>query len=111
MVAGLQGFVGLLILQQPSLLFDAGLWVVLGLLIWKIHSRVAAALALLLALAALISTLSNTMNPEQGVGGTNIVLAVIIITLAARAMEATWALNSKFKEHSTESPVNEIPAP
>jgi len=98
-IAILQGAFGLLFpITNKALILDAIVWLILGLLILKIKSRIAATIALLMSLISLFVTFQNKITPDQGMGGSNIILAIIIFLVSIRALEATVKLGEKFKD-------------
>jgi len=76
-----------------TVLVDAALFVVLAFLVRRFHSRVAAVLLLLLAVADAAATVANKLGYDAG-GGSNIFLAAIVLWAAIRAVEATFKLRS-----------------
>jgi hypothetical protein len=65
---------------------------------WK--ARTAAVLLLLLAGLAAVVTVMNKLG-IMAEGGTNIILALIVLWAAVRAVEATFKLHGKFAKEST----------
>ncbi|MDH4162178.1 MAG: hypothetical protein OEW15_05750 [Nitrospirota bacterium] len=94
-VALLQGGIGLYL--SPAMLTDAALFGVLGFILYRWQSRVAASLLVVLSLLACIVTVLNRLG-VMAEGGTNLVLAVIILWIAVRAAEAAFKLQGRFKE-------------
>jgi hypothetical protein len=97
-VAGIQGVLGFFI--APSVLVDAALYAILGLILMKWKARTAAVLLLLLAGLAAVVTFMNKLG-IMAEGGTNIILALIVLWAAVRAVEATFKLHGKFAKEST----------
>jgi hypothetical protein len=96
-VAAIQGAVGAFL--APSMLLDAILFAACGYFVrWK-QSRVTAVIALVLAFAALATTIMNKVGQNVG-GGSNIFLAIIIVGSAIRAVEATFKLHGRFKQEA-----------
>ncbi|MDX2027273.1 MAG: hypothetical protein SFW62_01405 [Alphaproteobacteria bacterium] len=96
-VAVLQTLVGLLFLHDFSVLVDAAIYVVGGLFLLRFKSRAAAVAILLMALLAAGVTGAN-IGSSRPYGGTNIILALIILWAAIRAVEATFKLHGRFTE-------------
>jgi hypothetical protein len=92
-VAGLHAVLGVLML--PSVLVDAVALALLGLILMKWQSRTAAVLLLLVSTAQAGVTVLNRMGVTAW-GGKNIVLAIIMLIVAARAVEATFKLHGQF---------------
>lgn len=95
------GFFSLAVLQAVigfalgvSLWLDAILYFILGGILLKFKSRVAAILLLLLTSGALAMTFINKINPGPAseAGGTNLFLAVMMIWVSVRAIQATFRL-------------------
>ena len=74
---------------------DAILYLIFGAILLKFKSRVSAILLLLLTSGALVMTFINKINPDlkNGTGGTNLFLAVIMIWVSVRAIQATFKLH------------------
>ncbi len=86
-VAVLQGAIGFFV--APALVTDALIYLVLAFFLHKFKSRIAAMLLLLLSGLVLFSTFENKFS-GGGEGGNNIFLALIMIGVAIRAVEATF---------------------
>jgi hypothetical protein len=94
MVIGvIQGLIGFFLF--PTVLIDAALYVVLGLVLMFVKSRIAAVLLLLLSGMSVVITIMNRLGITAD-GGTNIFLAIIIFWTAIKAMEATFKLHGRF---------------
>ena len=98
------GFCGLAVLALgvsfalgTALLLDAALYLALALLLFWLKSRIVAVLLLILTCMSLIVTILNRMG-KMDQGGGNVLLAIIVVWVAAKAVEATWKLHTKFKE-------------
>ena len=78
-----------------NLWLDAILYLVFGGILFKFKSRVAAILLLLLTSGALVTTFLNKINPDPSsrTGGTNLFLAVIMIWISVRAIQATFKIH------------------
>jgi hypothetical protein len=81
--------------MAPSVLIDAGILALLGLILMKWHSRTAAVLLLLVSLGQATVTVLNRLG-VTAMGGKNIVLAIIMVIVAVRAVEATFKLHGRF---------------
>jgi hypothetical protein len=97
-IAALQVVLGFFI--APTIILDAILLGVLAGILLKWNSRVSAVLLLLLGSGALVMTVLNIAGVTDA-GGTNIILALIIVWAAIRAVEATFKLQGKFSAEST----------
>ena len=95
-VAALNVAMGLLL--QPSAFVDAIALTVLGVILLKWHSRVAAVLLLLISLGQGAVTVLNRLGVTAG--GKNMILAVIMVIVAVRAVEATFKLQGRFANPS-----------
>lgn len=78
-----------------EMLIDAVVYVVGGFFLVRFNSRVAAVILLILATLTTLVTIANLLGPGLG-GGTNVVLALIILYAAVRAVEATFRLHKQF---------------
>ncbi|MCD4802604.1 MAG: hypothetical protein K8R16_06645 [Anaerolineales bacterium] len=96
-IAVLQAGLGFFI--APSLMIDAVLYAILAGVLLKWKSRIAAVLLLLLAGGALVMTFLNTIG-ATAMGGSNIILGLVILWAAVRAVEATSRLHGEFAEES-----------
>jgi hypothetical protein len=96
-VAAVQGGIGVFV--APSLLFDAAVYGICGCFIRFKESRSAAVIASILSSIGLVVTVLNKMGQSVG-GGNNIFLAVIAVIAGARAVEATFKLNGRYKNSS-----------
>jgi hypothetical protein len=97
-IAALQAGIGLFI--APSIILDAILFAVLAGILLKWRSRISAVLLLLLGSGALVMTVLNIFG-ITAMGGTNIILATIIVWAAIRAVEATFKLHGEFAAESS----------
>ena len=101
-VAGLQALLGFFFM--PSALVDAVVLAVLALFLLTAQSRTAAVLLLLVSLGQAVITVLNRLGMTQ-MGGKNIILAVIMVVVAVRAVEATFKLQGRF----TQPPARRMP--
>lgn len=88
-IAAIQAGIGVFL--APSMILDGVIYAVLGFLLRKFNSRIVAVLLLLFSALAVFATVSNQFG-RDGTGGSNIVLAVIILWAAVRAVQATFKL-------------------
>jgi hypothetical protein len=94
-VAALQGALGFFLM--PSMLIDAVILGLLAFFLMKSQSRAAAVLLLLVSAGQATVTLLNRLGVTQ-MGGKNIILAVIMVIAAVRAVEATFKLQGRFTQ-------------
>ena len=87
-IAGIQAVVSLLI--GMSMLLDAVLFAGFAFWLHQTQSRVAASLLLALAAASIVTTVMNQVG--SGTGGRNIVLSLIVLWVAVRAVVASYKL-------------------
>ncbi|HSH00939.1 MAG TPA: hypothetical protein VLL52_00380 [Anaerolineae bacterium] len=78
-----------------SALIDALIYIVLGLIMRQFHSRIAAVLLLFFSIISLMVTTANLFGIIE-LGGTNIILAIILVVAAIRGVEATFKLASVY---------------
>jgi hypothetical protein len=97
-IAALQAVLGFFI--APTIIIDAILFAVLAGILLKWRSRISAVLLLLLGCGALVMTVLNIFG-ITAMGGTNIILATIIVWAAIRAVEATFKLHGEFAAESS----------
>lgn len=100
----IQGVVGIFL--WPTMLFDAVLYVVLGLALLYLRSRIVALLLLLLSGAALVMTVMNSAGIT--VGGSNVFVALVVCGAALRAVEATFKLHGRFAHEPDEGHLDQL---
>ncbi len=88
-VAAIQGVLGALLI--PSLIIDALIIAVLAFILRQWHSRFAAVLLLLMSVLILGTTVGNRIGVTSQ-GGGNIFLAVLMVLVAFRSVQATFIL-------------------
>jgi len=93
-VAALQTAIGVVFMKNPWGLVDVTIMVVGALLLRTFNSRAAAVVLFLLALTQAGSTLANMLGVPFGGGGSNILLALVMMWIAYRAIQATFKLKS-----------------
>lgn len=96
-VAGIQGGIGFFI--APALIIDAVLMAVLAFILMKWKARTAAVILLVLASIMTITTFLNKAGVISE-GGSNIILALIVLWAGVRATEATFKLRGRFAKES-----------
>jgi hypothetical protein len=93
-VAALQALLGTAL--APAMLTDAVIIAVLAGILMKWRSRIAAVLLLLVSGGGLVVTVLNRLGITAE-GGKNIFLAVIMLVVAVRAVEATFKLHGRYR--------------
>lgn len=73
-----------------SAIIDGVILAIMAFLLRKFNSKIAAIILLLLSIVGLIVTVTNKISGSTG--GQNLVLAVIMIWLSIRAIQATFGL-------------------
>ena len=86
-----------LVVRDYSILFDAGLLVVLSLGLRRLNSRAAAVILLVVAVFECGTTIANRLGMNLG-GGNNVILALIMVFVAYRATQATYRLRKLTSE-------------
>jgi hypothetical protein len=94
-VAALHALLGFFFM--PAVLVDAVILAVLAFFLLRTQSRVAAVLLLLVSSGQAAVTVLNRLGMTQ-LGGKNIILAVIMLIVAVRAVEATFKLQGRFTQ-------------
>ncbi|MFM7640335.1 MAG: hypothetical protein ACKO45_02120 [Cyanobium sp.] len=94
-LAAILGGIGVFL--TPSMLIDAAILAMLAAILRTWKSRVAAVLLLLMSLGIVITTTLTKLGISKGVGS-NIFLAVIVLWVAIRAVQATFLLHGRFAE-------------
>lgn len=94
-VAAIQGVLGAF--MMPGMLFDAAILAILAVILRLLQSRVAAVLVLVLSLAISVSTILTNLGIAKS-GGSNILLAFIVLWAAIRAVQATFLLHGRFAD-------------
>ncbi|MDD5341895.1 MAG: hypothetical protein PHI73_00970 [Patescibacteria group bacterium] len=89
-VAGLQILLGIII-GSWEIVVDGAIFAVFSFLFSKFKNRTLAIILLVLSCLALLSTGYNIVS--SGLGGTNIILAIIMVWASIRAMQATAVLS------------------
>jgi hypothetical protein len=87
LVAALQCAIGVLV--APALVIDAVIYLILAFFIHRFKSRIASLSLLLLVGLVLITTFQNRIG-GGGEGGNNLLLSLIMVGVAIRAVEATF---------------------
>ena len=76
--------------RDPAALVDAALYAVFGMFIWVTASRLAAVVVLFVAGGAGVLTVLALLGSTRTSGGRNIILALVAVWIAARAVQATF---------------------
>jgi len=76
--------------RDPAALVDAALYAACGAVIWATASRLAAVFVLLVGSGASVLTLLDLLGPIRISGGRNIILALVTVWIAGRAVQATF---------------------
>jgi hypothetical protein len=102
-------FFGVAFIQAVVALFigyagfvDALIYAVLGAILMRFKSRVAAVILFLLAVVAAVVTFANLTGAKLG-GGHNILLSLIVLWAGIRAVEATFKLHGRFSAVTAKS--------
>ena len=93
-LAALQALLGMAI--APALITDAVIIGVLAGILMKWRSRIAAVLLLLVSGGEFAMTVLNRLGVTAE-GGKNIILGVIMVVVAVRAVEATFKLHGRYR--------------
>ena len=97
-LAAIQGLLGYVF--APVALIDVAVLLVLGVILRKWHSRVAAVLLLLFPIPSAALTVLNGLGlMEQG--GISMTMVAIMLLVAVRAVEATFMLHGRFAAPTT----------
>jgi hypothetical protein len=76
--------------RDPVALADAALYAISGPVIWATASRLAAVVVLFVAGGAGVLTVLALLGSTRTSGGRNIILALVAVWIAARAVQATF---------------------
>jgi hypothetical protein len=90
-----------LVLESPAALLDAAVLVVGALALFFVHSRAAAAVLLAVSCVEALVTVANLFGAHLGVGR-NVILAGLMVWVAVRGVQATWALERMPEEDADE---------
>jgi hypothetical protein len=103
-LAGIQGLIGYSV--APALIYDAVILAVLATALRLWQSRVAAILLLAMSTLILGTTVMSRLGIE-GMGGSNIFLALIAFWAGVKATEATVKIHGRFAENKDDIvPIN-----
>lgn len=94
-VAGLQACLGFFI-NGPTSLIEAAIVATLAFWLKKSEARWVSVLLGIWSLLVIYTTLENKLSGSKS-GGTNIILAIIVVSVAITAIRATWFLNKNKK--------------
>jgi uncharacterized membrane protein YwaF len=78
-------------------IYSGILYALLATLLLIFKSRIVAFILVLVSAFEVVSTLQSILNPDQEVNGRNIILAILMLVTASRALVTTIYLNGKFK--------------
>jgi hypothetical protein len=81
-----------------AVFIDVGIYLVVGLMLFFLRSRVAAVAFVMVASVSLGVTAANLAGAQLG-GGSNIIVAVLMFYAAIRSVEATFKLRGRFAVH------------
>lgn len=107
LVGVIQGVFGAFI--SLSLLYDAALFIGLGLLLSFLKSRIVALVLLPLSVIMLVFTVLNSAGLTNN-GGSNVFLGLVVCWAALRAVEATFKLHGRFAHEPDEVKVEAVTA-
>lgn len=79
------------------LLYDVAIYVVAAFMLNRFKSRAAAIVLLIMAIVATTTTVANLAGKSLG-GGSNVLVAVVVLWSAIRAVGATFKLRSRFSD-------------
>jgi hypothetical protein len=99
-LAGIQVLIGLFLMRE--IISDGIAFAILAFFLQKFSSRVAAILLLLISGLSLVVTLLNLAGVTSQ-GGRNIWLAVIVVIVSARMVEATFRLHGEYRNAAATS--------
>ena len=89
----IEGAIGFFLI--PDMLYDAALYIVLGLILLLTKSRIAAVLLMILSGFSVFVTFTNMLGFTAS-GGGNVVVAMFIFFGAIKAVDATFKLHGRF---------------
>lgn len=87
---------GLYVIEGERSLLDVGLFTILGILLWRYKSALAAVTLLLVSLMRVFVTVAQTLDTGD-VNWTMVAITAIVIVTSIRAMEATLKLIGRFQ--------------
>ena len=100
----IEGVIGFFLI--PDMLYDAALYIVLGLILLLTKSRIAAVLLMILSGFSVFVTFTNMLGFTAS-GGGNVVVAMFIFFGAIKAVDATFKLHGRFAHESDDFSLNE----
>ena len=95
----IEGVIGFFLI--PDMLYDAALYIVLGLILLLTKSRIAAVLLMILSGFSVFVTFTNMLGFTAS-GGGNVVVAMFIFFGAIKAVDATFKLHGRFAHQPDE---------
>ena len=87
----------------PTMYIDASLYLILAILLLVFKGRIVSILLLVVTLGGMVVTFMNRLS-DSAAGGTNIILALILVWTAGKIIEATFKLRGRFKDEPTAQP-------
>lgn len=93
---------GLFVFEGERSLLDVGLFGILGFLLWRYKSALAAVTLLLVSLMRVFVTVAQTLDTGE-VNWTMVAVTVIVIVTSIRAMEATLKLIGRFQSSASQN--------
>ena len=93
---------GLFVFEGERSLLDVGLFGILGFLLWRYKSALAAVTLLLVSLMRVFVTVAQTLDTGE-VNWTMVAVTVIVIVTSIRAMEATLKLIGRFQSSAAQN--------
>ncbi|GMA99907.1 hypothetical protein [Pelosinus sp. IPA-1] len=100
-LAALQFVLGAIILQAYGMIADCMVYLLLGFLLQKYKSRICAVALMLISVASLLVTALNMLKVTD-YGGSNVLLAFLMLYMSIRAIKATSLLKKIDRNKRTE---------
>ena len=93
---------GLFVFEGERSLLDVGLFAILGILLWRYKSALAAVTLLLVSLMRVFVTVAQTLDTGE-VNWAMVAVTAIVIVTSIRAMEATLKLIGRFQSSASQN--------
>ncbi len=93
---------GLFVFEGERSLLDVGLFAILGFLLWRYKSALAAVTLLLVSLMRVFVTVAQTLDTGE-VNWIMVAITAIVVMTSIRAMEATLKLIGRFQISATKN--------
>ncbi len=93
---------GLFVFEGERSLLDVGLFAILGILLWRYKSALAAVTLLLVSLMRVFVTVAQTLDTGE-VNWIMVAITAIVVMTSIRAMEATLKLIGRFQISATKN--------